>query len=73
VSDPSQSFKGPAALAALDRELKNTDTDQKELLQLAAGPDGADGCRRALLCSRVCPTGVYPAKSIYDLLELLDS
>ena len=73
VSDPKQSFKGPAALAALDRELKKTGAGKEELLKLAAGPDGAAGCQRALLCSRVCPTGVYPAKSIFDLLGLIGS
>lgn len=72
VAGPAHSFRGPAALAALERELKNNPADATNLLRQAAGPDGAEGCQRALLCSRVCPTKVYPARSIYDLLRQLD-
>jgi succinate dehydrogenase / fumarate reductase iron-sulfur subunit len=72
VAGPDALFKGPAALAALERELQKSTSGAGHLLGLAAGPDGAEGCQRALRCSRVCPTGVYPAKSIHDLLKLLD-
>jgi succinate dehydrogenase / fumarate reductase iron-sulfur subunit len=72
VAGPEAVFKGPAALAALERELNKSRSGARRLLRLAAGPDGAEGCQRALKCSRVCPTGVYPAKSIHDLLKLLD-
>ena len=72
VAGPTCSFKGPAALAALERELKKSEALKKGLLDQAAGPDGAEGCRRALLCSRVCPTGVYPARSIYELKTKLN-
>jgi succinate dehydrogenase / fumarate reductase iron-sulfur subunit len=72
VSESANTFKGPAALAALEREIEKHPGSKSDLLKLAAGRDGAKGCRRALLCSRVCPTGVYPARSIYDLLKLLD-
>ena len=67
VAGPTYSFKGPAALAALERELQKSGVGNRELLKQAAGPDGADGCRGALMCSRVCPTGVYPALRIHDL------
>ncbi len=72
VAGSKQSFRGPAALAALERELTKNPAGVPELLDQAAGPDGAGGCQRALLCSRVCPTKVYPSKSIHDLLKLLD-
>jgi succinate dehydrogenase / fumarate reductase iron-sulfur subunit len=72
VAGPEAFFKGPAALAALERELQKDSSGAGRLLQLAAGPAGAEGCQRALQCSRVCPTGVYPAKSIHDLLKRLD-
>jgi len=29
-------------------------------------------CRRALECSRVCPTAVYPARHIEELRRRLD-
>ena len=72
VAGPTYSFKGPAALAALERELQKSGPDQKDLLKLAAGPDGVKGCQRALMCSRVCPTGVYPAQAIHDLKKQLE-
>jgi succinate dehydrogenase / fumarate reductase iron-sulfur subunit len=62
-------FMGPAALAAISTEFaKNA---SKKLLSLAGGERGERWCRRALACSRVCPTGVYPAKHIADLRRLL--
>ena len=51
-------------------EQEPSGTEEKKTL--VDEPDGAEGCQRALQCSRVCPTGVYPAKSIHDLLKLLD-
>ena len=71
VGGPGVSFKGPAALAALERELRKSKSAAAQLLRLAGGPDGAEGCQRALRCSRVCPTGVHPARSIYELLKLM--
>ncbi len=66
---PGDDFMGPAALAAISTEFaKNT---SKELLILAGGKRGERWCQRALACSRVCPTGVYPAKHIADLRQLL--
>jgi len=60
-------FMGPAALAALNNERHHGDAGEELLLEIAAGPHGAGRCRRHLACSRVCPTGVYPARHIADL------
>ncbi len=58
-------FTGPAALAAMNRHREKT--GDPEMLKLAADPRGAAGCERFLLCSRACPSGVYPAKHIQIL------
>jgi succinate dehydrogenase / fumarate reductase iron-sulfur subunit len=66
-------FVGPAALAALNRELhKRPDTEQA-VRSRAASPDGAMVCERALECSRVCPTAVYPARHIAELRRLVEA
>ena len=67
----AQSFAGPAAMAALNRERRNKPEKEQELLRRAAGPRGQSGCRRALDCSRVCPTGVAPARHIMELRRAL--
>ncbi|MFP4377509.1 MAG: succinate dehydrogenase/fumarate reductase iron-sulfur subunit [Spirochaetales bacterium] len=64
VCPVTQAFKGPAALAAYNRELEKRPERAKELLPEVAGPDGVYGCDRALNCSQACPLGVYPAKHI---------
>lgn len=64
----STGFMGPAALAALNNELKKVPHEKRTALhQTASGPRGERLCERALNCSRVCPTGVYPAKHIVEL------
>jgi succinate dehydrogenase / fumarate reductase iron-sulfur subunit len=66
-----EEFMGPAALAALHNQMKKAPTDQRAaLLARAAAPDGERLCERALACSRVCPTGVYPARHIAELRRL---
>ncbi|MFZ1983279.1 MAG: 2Fe-2S iron-sulfur cluster-binding protein [Desulfatitalea sp.] len=66
-----EEFMGPAALAALHNQMQKAPADQrKALLARAAAPDGERLCERALACSRVCPTGVYPARHIADLRRL---
>jgi len=45
----------------------------EELVSLAKNNRGVTLCERALNCSRVCPTGVYPARHIADLRRLLNS
>lgn len=65
-------FMGPAALAALNCEMAKVNADlRKKLLAVAAGPAGERLCERALNCSRVCPTKVYPARHIADLRRLI--
>ena len=67
----SESFAGPAAMAALNRERHNRPEKERGLLQRAAEPRGQARCRRALECSRVCPTGVAPARHIMELRRAL--
>lgn len=64
-------FVGPAALAAVHREMTKSPDRKDKLLKQADGPRGQRRCQRALACSRVCPTGVYPAKHIIDLRNRL--
>ena len=71
VIHSGQPFLGPAALAALDNELAKSPQKAAELLTLADGPDGVRQCTRALNCSRVCPTGVFPARHIEALRRRL--
>ena len=84
------SFMGPAALAALNRELekslggengsrqdeaaeKNGGRGKRanKLLALAAGDRGESKCVRALQCSAVCPTRVFPARHILELRRMV--
>ena len=67
VVTEGRKFMGPAVLAALNNERRHYSGKEKALLKLAAGPEGADQCRRHLDCSRVCPTAVYPARHIAEL------
>ncbi len=60
-------FMGPAALAAIHVEAQKYPQKQPALLTAAAGPRGERHCERVLACSRVCPTGVYPARHVADL------
>ena len=84
---PVEDFLGPAVLAGLNREQLNrqelarepgdgrspeSSDPEKTLLELAAGKRGVWKCQRALECSRVCPTAVYPARHIQDLREELN-
>ncbi len=64
-------FMGPAALAAIHNEIEKSPDKRESLLSLAGGPDGEKWCERALDCSRVCPSGVYPARHIAELRKLL--
>ena len=72
VSHKNTTFIGPAALAALNCELKKAPQGTKDLMALAGSKRGQHLCERALNCSRVCPTGVYPARHISDLRRLLE-
>lgn len=72
VTERETAFMGPAALAALDRQRSIASTPQaRALLEKAGGPAGERWCDRALACSRVCPTKVYPARHIAELRKAL--
>ena len=71
VSQAGKQFTGPAALAAIHREMLKSPAKRKEMLELAGGKRGERRCQRALACSRVCPTKVYPARHIADLRKAL--
>jgi succinate dehydrogenase / fumarate reductase iron-sulfur subunit len=58
-------------LAAVNNELKKSQQKSAALLSLAGSKHGERMCERAVNCSRVCPTKVYPAKHISDLRRLL--
>jgi succinate dehydrogenase / fumarate reductase iron-sulfur subunit len=64
VCPVTDAFVGPATLAAFHRELTNRPERREEILGLVDQRDGVWACQRALNCSRVCPTKVYPAKHI---------
>jgi len=72
VAGEEKPFMGPAALAALNRELqKRAGKGARALLKQAGGERGERLCSRSLACSRVCPTAVYPARHILDLRRRL--
>ena len=71
VSQGAGGFMGPAALAAIHREMVKSPDKKEELLRLAGGKRGEHLCQRALACSRVCPSNVYPARHIADLRRTL--
>ena len=72
VTQSANNFMGPAALAAIsDQIFTVAEAGRMVLLQLADKPDGQRHCERALACSRVCPTQVYPARHIADLRKKL--
>lgn len=72
VTEKNAAFLGPAVLAALNCELQKSPQKEKYLMPLARSKRGQHLCERALNCSRVCPTGVYPARHIADLRRMLE-
>jgi succinate dehydrogenase / fumarate reductase iron-sulfur subunit len=72
VSHENTTFMGPAVLAAVNCELRKSPDKSKHLLALAGSKRGQHLCQRALNCSRVCPTGVYPARHIADLRKEIE-
>jgi succinate dehydrogenase / fumarate reductase iron-sulfur subunit len=73
VSHPPDGFIGPAALAAISREIEKGSARGDALLALAGSPHGVRLCERAVHCSRVCSTEVYPARHIQELRERLET
>ena len=71
VTSKNKDFMGPAALSAIHNEIKKSPQKKTELMSLAGGKRGESCCQRALACSRVCPTAVYPARHIADLRRML--
>jgi succinate dehydrogenase / fumarate reductase iron-sulfur subunit len=67
VARNNSRFLGPAVLSAINQEKKKKRSAENDLLSLASDADGEALCQRALACSRVCPTGVYPARHIAEL------
>jgi succinate dehydrogenase / fumarate reductase iron-sulfur subunit len=72
VTHNSNAFLGPAVLSALNNELKKSPQKSEDLLSIAGGKRGERLCERAVNCSRVCPSKVYPARHIADLRRLLE-
>ena len=72
VSHKNETFVGPAVLAAINCELKKVPEKSKKLMAMAGSKRGQHLCERALNCSRVCPTAVYPARHIADLRNLIE-
>lgn len=71
VTHDRNGFLGPAVLSALNNELKKSPQKSEDLLSIVGGKFGERLCERALNCSRVCPSKVYPARHIADLRRLL--
>ena len=71
ITVKNKGFVGPAVLAALSNEVKKSPHKSDTLLAIAGNEKGVRLCERAYQCSRVCPTGVHPAKHISDLRKLL--
>jgi succinate dehydrogenase / fumarate reductase iron-sulfur subunit len=71
VMPEAEGFMGPAVLARLNNELAKNPDRRSILLKKAAGARGANRCRRHLACSRICPSEVYPARHIADLLRAI--
>ena len=67
VSRGRDAFVGPAALAAISREIEKGTRWAADLLDLAGSDRGVLRCERAMACSRVCPVEVYPARHIHEL------
>ena len=73
VDKAQPGFMGPAALAAANAQRRKHPADEPALLALAGSERGEARCERALRCSQVCPTGVYPARHIMELRRRLRS
>jgi len=71
VTGQDKPFMGPAALAAVNTALQKDPGAEEELLKTAGSDRGERLCDRALACSRVCPTAVYPSRHILDLHKRL--
>ena len=73
ITRKGSNFLGPAVLAAMNNELRKAPPKASDLLSLAGSKRGERLCEKALNCSRVCPTKVYPAGHIANLRKLLEN
>lgn len=64
-------YIGPAALAAINRELSKSNGNKSFLLDLAGSERGVWQCHSAFECSEVCPSDVNPAGHIMELRRRL--
>lgn len=64
-------YMGPAALAAVNRELSKNGGSKSFLLDLAGSERGVWQCHSAFECSAVCPSDVDPAGHIMQLRRRL--
>jgi succinate dehydrogenase / fumarate reductase iron-sulfur subunit len=64
-------YMGPAALAAINRELSKGNGNKASLLDLAGSERGVWQCHSAFECSEVCPSDVNPAGLIMELRRRL--
>jgi succinate dehydrogenase / fumarate reductase iron-sulfur subunit len=71
VSAAGDFYVGPAALAAINRELSKNGDDKSFLLDLAGSERGVWQCHSAFECSAVCPSDVNPAGLIMELRRRL--
>ena len=71
VNQKTKKFIGPAALSAINIEIRKHTEKEEKLISRAGSKRGVILCEQALNCSRVCPTRVYPARHINDLRRLL--
>ena len=64
-------YMGPAALAAINRELSKNGGGKSALFDLAGSERGVWQCHSAFECSEVCPSDVNPAGLIMELRRRL--
>ena len=71
ASATGEFYIGPAALAAINRELSKNGDDKISLLDLAGSERGVWQCHSAFECTEVCPSDVNPAGHIMELRRRL--
>jgi succinate dehydrogenase / fumarate reductase iron-sulfur subunit len=67
VSAVGDFYMGPAALAAMNREISKNGGDKTALLHLADSERGVWQCHSAYECTAVCPAEANPAGHIMEL------
>lgn len=67
----NEDWMGPAAVAAVQRQMDKEPERFEELLDLVDGARGAWNCMRDFSCVWVCPTGVKPGQKIMKVKKHL--